>query len=215
MLNSIMSDSLYERRKIYDKGKLLEKDAPKEPIELFKSWFEFAHEEEHLEANAMTLATVDRNQQPSTRIVLLRAFDEQGFVFFTNYNSKKGKDLADNPKACLSFYWPKVERQVRIQGVVEKVSEEESNTYFNSRPEGSRAASIASNQSQAINSREELESSLEEVLKNGNLSRPKHWGGYRLVASNFEFWQGREFRLHDRLKYERVDDQWKLSRLSP
>ena len=166
----------------------------------------------------MTLATADKDGKPCARIVLLKSFDEGGFVFFTNYNSRKGSELADNARACLLFYWAPLWRQVRIEGMVEKVSETESEEYFHSRPLGSKIGAWASNQSQPITSRTELDERFEQFSgKFGdNVPRPPHWGGYRLKPKVIEFWQGRENRLHDRLVYMRqTDGSWQIERLAP
>lgn len=166
----------------------------------------------------MTLATATKDGQPSARIVLLKSFDERGFVFFTNYHSRKGKDLAENPSACLLFYWPQVWRQVRIDGAVEKVSEKESADYFQTRPLGSRLGAWASNQSEVIENRDVLEENYAELEKRfgEDVPCPPHWGGYRLRPIEIEFWQGRENRLHDRLRYRlRRDGTWLIERLAP
>ena len=166
----------------------------------------------------MTLATADKDGRPSARIVLLKSFDEQGFVFYTNYDSRKGQELAENPRACLLFYWSPLWRQVRIEGTVEKVSEAESEEYFHSRPLGSKLGAWASDQSQPVESREQLEKQFEESnLKFAdNVPRPPRWGGYRLRPDVIEFWQGRENRLHDRLRYTvQKDDGWLIERLAP
>ena len=166
----------------------------------------------------MTLATADKDGQPSARIVLMKSFDEHGFVFYTNYSSRKSRELAGNPKACLMFYWSPLWRQVRIEGKVERVSEAESDEYFHSRPLGSKLGAWASDQSQPVENREQLEKRFEEfALKFAdNVPRPPHWGGYRVKPDTIEFWQGRENRLHDRLRYTRPDDgSWLIERLAP
>lgn len=166
----------------------------------------------------MTLATTSGEGRPCARIVLLKSFDDQGFVFYTNYNSRKGKELAENPRACLLFYWSPLWRQVRIEGVVEKVSEAESDEYFHSRPLGSKLGAWASDQSQPVQNRAELEECFDEFsAKFGDsVPRPPHWGGYRVKPQVIEFWQGRENRLHDRLRYTRQsDDSWIIERLAP
>lgn len=166
----------------------------------------------------MTLATAGKDGQPRARIVLLKSFDESGFVFFTNYHSRKGNELADNARACLLFYWAPVWRQVRIEGTVEKVSEAESDEYFHSRPLGSKLGAWASNQSEAVTSRKELDERFEEfsLRFSDNVPRPPHWGGYRVKPAVIEFWQGRENRLHDRLVYtRRSDGGWHIERLAP
>ena len=165
----------------------------------------------------MTLATTTKDAQPSARVVLLKSFDDSGFVFYTNYLSRKAKELNENPQACLLFYWPQVWRQVRIEGTVEKVSAEESEKYFQRRPLGSKLGAWASNQSDVIDSRETLEERFVELQKRfgENVPRPTHWGGYRLKPNAIEFWQGRENRLHDRLRYRLQDGVWLIERLGP
>jgi pyridoxamine 5'-phosphate oxidase len=170
------------------------------------------------DATSMTLATADENGQPCARIVLLKSFDEGGFVFFTNYNSRKGRELNNNAHACLLFYWAPLWRQVRVEGAVEKVSEAESEEYFHSRPLGSKIGAWASNQSQPVTSRNELDERFEEFSMkfDDNVPRPPHWGGYRVKPHVIEFWQGRENRLHDRLVYTRQSDgNWQIERLAP
>jgi pyridoxamine 5'-phosphate oxidase len=190
------------------------------PIRQFALWFKEASASgmSEQDATSMTLATADRDGQPCARIVLLKSFDESGFVFFTNYNSRKGSELADNARACLLFYWAPLWRQVRIEGRVEKVSEAESEEYFHSRPLGSKIGAWASNQSQRVTSRNELDERFEEFsLKFAdNVPRPAHWGGYRVHPQVIEFWQGRENRLHDRLVYTRQNaGNWRIERLAP
>lgn len=190
------------------------------PIRQFVLWFREAGASGISEQDtiSMTLATADKDGKPCARIVLLKSFDEGGFVFFTNYNSRKGTELADNARACLLFYWAPLWRQVRIEGMVEKVSETESEEYFHSRPLGSKIGAWASNQSQPITSRSELDERFEQFSgKFGdNVPRPPHWGGYRLKPNVIEFWQGRENRLHDRLVYMRqTDGSWQIERLAP
>jgi pyridoxamine 5'-phosphate oxidase len=166
----------------------------------------------------MTLATAAKDGQPSARVVLLKSFDEHGFVFYTNYQSRKGQDLAENPRASLLFYWSQLWRQVRIDGVVEKISAAESETYFQSRPLGSKLGAWASNQSEVVADRETLEARFAELEKRfgGQVPRPEHWGGYRLRPNSIEFWQGRDNRLHDRLRYRLQDDGgWVIQRLGP
>jgi len=190
------------------------------PIRQFAIWFQEASASglSEQDATSMTLATSGKDGQPSARIVLLKSFDESGFVFFTNYHSRKGNDLADNARACLLFYWAPLWRQVRIDGAVEKVSEAESDEYFHSRPLGSKIGAWASNQSEPVMSRNELDERFKEFsLKfSHDVPRPPHWGGYRVKPDVIEFWQGRENRLHDRLVYtlER-DGSWQIERLAP
>jgi pyridoxamine 5'-phosphate oxidase len=169
------------------------------------------------DATSMTLATATTDGRPSARIVLLKSFDDQGFVFFTNYESQKGKELNENPRASLLFYWSGLWRQVRIEGEVEKISAAESEEYFQSRPLGSRLGAWASNQSEVIDHRETLEARFAELHKRfgEDIPRPEHWGGYRLKPNSIEFWQGRDNRLHDRLRYRQEDDGWVIERLGP
>jgi len=190
------------------------------PIRQFEIWFKEASASglSEQDATSMTLATSGKDGQPSARIVLLKSFDESGFVFFTNYHSRKGNDLADNARACLLFYWAPLWRQVRIEGAVEKVSEAESDEYFHSRPLGSKIGAWASNQSEPVTSRNELDERFEEFSLKfvDNVPRPSHWGGYRVKPDVIEFWQGRENRLHDRLMYQRHSDgSWQIERLAP
>ncbi len=202
----------------YNKGTLLESDASDDPIEQFARWFDAAQSAEVPEANAMTLATATADAIPSARIVLLKGFDRRGFCFFTNYDSRKGEDLAHNPRAALVFYWQPLERQVRIEGRVEKVSSEESERYFHSRPHGAQLGAWASGQSQVIASREDLARQIDDVERRFEgqiIPLPAHWGGFRVLPSVVEFWQGRADRLHDRLRYGRYESGWLRERLSP
>src|ERR1041384_7371594 len=190
------------------------------PIRQFERWFRElrAAGVNEQDARSMTLATARKDGQPSARIVLLKSFDDNGFVFFTNYQSRKGSELADNARACLLFYWAPLWRQVRIEGTVEKVSAAESDEYFHSRPLGSKIGAWASNQSQAVGSRNDLDDRFEEFsLKfSDNVPRPPHWGGYRVKPTVIEFWQGRENRLHDRLVYTQQNEgNWRIERLAP
>lgn len=214
-----MSSTIADIRKDYKLRSLLEKDVEANAIRQFDKWWQEAIHSEIDEVNAMTLATASADGIPAARIVLLKGYDERGFVFFTNYDSFKGLQLAENPRACLVFFWKELERQVRITGLVEKVSAEESDTYFNSRPEGSRIGAWASPQSQVIESREWLEEREKTLVKDFTgkpLIRPAHWGGYRVKPINIEFWQGRPSRLHDRIQYAlQSDNSWKIERLAP
>jgi pyridoxamine 5'-phosphate oxidase len=214
-----MNKAIADLRKEYSSETLLEKDVASEPIQQFQKWWDQAIETEILEANAMTLATASADGLPSARVVLIKDFDERGFVFYTNYKSYKAEQLEENPKACLVFYWKELERQVRIIGLVEKVSETESDQYFHSRPIGSRIGAWASPQSKVIENREWLESEFEkrkEEFRDEQVSRPPHWGGYRVKPVIIEFWQGRYSRLHDRIQYSLEENgTWKIERLAP
>ena len=206
-------------RKDYVKGELRMVDTQADPIVQFEQWFREAIEAEDIEANVMSLAT-SHEGQPSVRIVLLKGFDEKGFVFYTNYLSQKGKELTANPKAGLNFFWPNLERQVRIEGTVEKVSDQESDEYFGSRDRGSRIGAWASPQSQALPDRKALEARIGEVQATyegqTDIPRPPHWGGFRVQPHRIEFWQGRASRLHDRIAYLRQEDgSWQKERLAP
>ena len=188
------------------------------PISFFRKWFEEAEAAAITEVNAMTLATADANGQPHARIVLLKNLDDTGFIFYTNYESEKGRQLAVQPNAALVFFWKELERQVRIEGPIERVSAEESDAYFNSRPAGSRIGAWASPQSKKIEAREELEvraARFAEKYRNTEIPRPEHWGGYRIVPEKIEFWQGRSNRLHDRIVFEKDGQGWQKYRLAP
>ena len=209
--------SLADMRKNYQQAELLESNAAKHPSQQFTTWLNQALEAEIPEANAMTLATVSSNLRPSTRVVLIKGYDEQGIVWFTNYDSRKGRELAGNPFAALQFHWVELERVVRIEGRVEKISEAESDTYYHSRPLASRIGAWASPQSQSIASREWLQQELKTFADKFQQEppRPPHWGGYRLVPDTWEFWQGGGARLHDRLQYSLTNGQWLMQRLAP
>lgn len=209
--------TLADLRKDYARGSLDETSADPDPIRQFHLWFQQALDAQLPEPNTMTVATVDANGQPSARIVLIKEVDERGFVFYTNYESRKGRNLAVNPKASLLFYWIELERQVRVEGIVEKTSGEQSDAYFHSRPLGSRIGAWASEQSREIASRAQLEAREQSVVERfgAHPPRPPHWGGYRLAPNSIEFWQGRPSRLHDRLLYTREDGGWRISRLAP
>jgi pyridoxamine 5'-phosphate oxidase len=210
-------DSIAQLRKNYTFGQLSETDVPGNPLPLFKLWFDQAVRAECPEPNSMTLATADKAGNPSARIVLLKGADENGFSFFTNYESQKGQDLAVRPQAALLFHWHELERQIRIQGVVERVSAAESDEYFHSRPFASRIGAWASPQSSAIPNREFLEEAEKrfKVELGDTPPRPVHWGGYRLRPTEMEFWQGRPSRLHDRIHYKLDGSTWKVNRLAP
>jgi pyridoxamine 5'-phosphate oxidase len=205
-------------RRDYTREALVEAKAHSDPFVQFQHWFDAAVQAELPEPNAMTLATVDPQGHPSARIVLLKDFDDRGFVLFTNYNSHKGQELSQNPQAALVFLWAELERQVRIQGSVEKISPEESDGYFYSRPHNSRLGAWASNQSEVIPNREVLDRQLEALkieYEGKEVPRPPHWGGFRIKPHTIEFWQGRTSRLHDRLRYRLLDGVWTIDRLSP
>ncbi|MBN3810212.1 pyridoxamine 5'-phosphate oxidase [Paraburkholderia sp. Ac-20347] len=211
--------SLADLRKNYSLGSLDAADVDPDPIRQFQTWFAQALDAKLPEPNAMTVATVDAQGRPAARILLIKGVDERGFVFFTNYESRKGRELGANPHAALLFHWVELERQVRIEGTVEKTSEAESEAYFQSRPLGSRIGAWASAQSAVIENREQLEAREREISAQygENPPRPPHWGGYRVVPTAIEFWQGRPSRLHDRIRYvrEHAADAWRIERLAP
>jgi len=212
-----MSKDLSSYRKEYLKGILVEEDLPENPIKLFSDWFNNADSKSNeIEPNAMSLSAIDLNGVPITRVVLLKKFSNDGFVFCTNYSSTKGKSITKNPNVCMSFFWSSLEQQVIINGKASKVSEADSDNYFNSRPIGSRLGAIISNQSEIIPSREYLENKLKKNnLENNSVKRPKNWGGYIVDPTSIEFWQGRENRLHDRILYKKENNIWNYVRLSP
>jgi pyridoxamine 5'-phosphate oxidase len=199
------------------KGSLSEEDVKLNPIDQFKIWFDQAQHAELPEPNAMTIASVDANGKPSARTVLIKEVTSAGFVFFTNYESRKGQALISNPHAALLFFWPELERQIRVEGSVEKLSDQESDDYFHSRPLDSRIGAWASPQSQVISGRTQLvKNAAEYALKFAlNPPRPPHWGGFRVKPEVLEFWQGRPSRLHDRIQYVLQNGQWKIQRLAP
>ena len=207
-------------RKSYEKNELLEDKVSQNPMELFKNWFAeveaFGGVEE---VNAMSVSTLGLDGFPRNRVVLLKQIQDNGFIFFTNYESEKGKAIMSNPKVCLSFFWPNLERQIIIKGMAEKVSETVSDTYFLSRPTGSQLGAMASAQSQIVSSRLFLENTLkdlESTFKDKKIPRPANWGGILVNPTEFEFWQGRPNRLHDRLRFSRIDGvSWKIDRLAP
>ena len=204
-------------RQEYMRAGLHEKDLVADPLAQFGNWFEEALRSGVALPNAMTLATATKRGRPSARAVLLKGFDERGFVFYTHYGSRKGRELEENPQAMLLFCWEELERQVGIEGRASRVSAAESDDYFASRPLGSRLSAIVSPQSERVTSREALEILLEQAAKRWREAppRPEHWGGYRLAPERFEFWQGRKDRLHDRLCYSRAGGGWKIERLAP
>jgi pyridoxamine 5'-phosphate oxidase len=208
---------LADLRKSYMKGSLSEEDVQANPVEQFNIWFDQARHAELPEPNAMTLASVDENGKPSARVVLIKEVTQEGFVFFTNYDSRKGQALLTNPHAALLFFWPELERQIRIEGSVEKISDKESDDYFDSRPLDSRIGAWASPQSKVISGRGVLiANAAEYALKFAlNPPRPPHWGGFRVKPDAAEFWQGRPSRLHDRIRYTLEQNAWKIERLAP
>lgn len=225
-----MSNEIADIRKDYKLASLEEADVAANPIDQFTRWWNEAVASQIDEVNAMTLATANAAGVPTARIVLLKGYNPNGFIFFTNYESDKGKNLAQNPKAALVFFWKELERQIRIEGTVEKVSAEESDRYFNSRPASSRIGAWASPQSAVIENRLVIEQNVERyssIFANDSIERPDHWGGYIVKPTSIEFWQGRSSRLHDRIRYvlensaynaatdTRTDLNWKIERLAP
>ena len=205
-------------RKEYERGALEEASSSPDPFAQFKHWLDAALSSGQEEPNACALATTGTDGQPSVRMVLLKSFSEAGFSFFTNYLSHKGRQLSSNPQAALLCYWPSLERQIRIEGTCEKVSAADTETYFYSRPKGAQIGAAVSLQSEVVASRgiiDEAYRKLESDVGDGDVIRPEHWGGYRLAPKTFEFWQGRESRLHDRLRYEKHTSEWRISRLWP
>ena len=209
--------ALSDIRKSYEVGALNEAEIAADPVEQFQKWLDEALDADIMEATAMTLATADAAGRPSTRTVLLKDVGKNGFVFYSNYESRKGKELAANPHAALNFYWDVLERQVRIEGQVSKLSREASESYFHSRPRGSQLGALASNQSEVIENREVLEERVQTLDKKypDEIPLPDDWGGYALTPEVVEFWQGRPNRVHDRLRYVRKGEGWGLKRLSP
>ena len=214
-----MKHKIADLRESYQTAGLDEKTIDKNPFDLFESWFNNAVKQNILEPNAMTLATANKNGNPSARIVLLKSFDKNCFVFFKNYHSIKGNQLEKNPNSALVFWWGSLTRQIRIEGTVDKISKKESDAYFNSRPRGNQIGAIVSDQSKIIPSYSYLENQFDKIsekYKDRKVKRPDYWGGYRVKPTIIEFWQGRENRLHDRLRFTKgKSDNWKLERLSP
>ena len=215
-----MKQNLHDYRKSYEKAALVRKNLDENPLQQFRKWFHEVDETDGVdEANAMSISSIGADGFPKTRVVLLKSYDENGFVFYTNYESEKGKAIIANPKVCLSFFWPSLERQVIIKGKAEKVPDNVSDNYFSSRPLGSQLGAMASDQSRVIEDREVLENklkSLEEKYKNQEPERPKNWGGFLVKPESIEFWQGRPNRLHDRFLFTLTSDfDWKIERLAP
>lgn len=215
----LINSKIISLRKEYSSAYLNEQDINHDPFKQFELWMHQAVEAQILEPHAMNVCTVSAEGKPSSRIVLLRGFDHKGFVFYTNYNSHKGNDLEKNNHVCLNFFWSELERQVRIEGIISKVDEQTSIDYFNSRPRESRIGAWASEQSTIIESRKVVEDAFafytNKFKDTPIIPKPPHWGGYLVKPSNIEFWQGRPSRLHDRLKFTRNNNDWKIERLSP
>ncbi|NPA08816.1 MAG: pyridoxamine 5'-phosphate oxidase [Chlorobi bacterium] len=213
-------ENLHDKRKVYEKSQLIESEIKQNPIEQFRDWFMEASENPNIsEANAMALSTLENDGCPRTRMVLLKAYTYEGFIFYTNYDSRKGKSIEKTHKACLHFFWPNLERQIIIKAEMERIAENLSDGYFHSRPKGSQLGAVVSPQSKEIPNREFLEDKLqqlEEKYADTEIPRPENWGGYIAKPYEIEFWQGRPNRLHDRIVYELVDGlDWKIARLAP
>ncbi|MGJ8550068.1 pyridoxamine 5'-phosphate oxidase [Winogradskyella wichelsiae] len=215
-----MNTDLGNYRKSYEKQELLEENISDNPMELFQKWFyEVDKNFDVEEANAMTVSTIGLDGFPKSRVVLLKKYTYEGFIFYTNYNSEKGKAIIENPNVCLSFFWPSAERQIIIKGKAEKISENLSDGYFESRPRGSQIGALVSNQSDVIENRAELEDKLKQLVEQfegQEIERPKHWGGFIIKPVEIEFWQGRPNRLHDRIRFKLQEDfNWEIDRLAP
>ena len=214
-----MKKDLGHLRRVYEKGSLDISSVGTDPLMFFKTWFDNAQSNKNIdEPNAFSLSTIDKDNYPKSRIVLLKSFDSNGFVFYTNYNSSKGIDILNNPKVCISFFWPFFERQIIIKGTASKLKNKISDKYFNSRPIGSRLGAMVSNQSQVITNRKILDEKLEHlknIYKTTQPQRPDYWGGYLISPISYEFWQGRPNRLHDRIIFNKLNNEWSINRLSP
>jgi len=215
-----MSKDLSGYRKSYEKQELLESNCPENPMELFQKWFLNADSSEMVgETNALTISTIGKDGFPKSRVILLKKYTWEGFIFYTNYNSEKGKAILDNNHVCLSFFWPALEQQIIIKGEAEKLAENLSDGYFESRPDGSKLGAWASNQSSVVNSRQELDDNLktyQQQFDGKEIPRPAHWGGFLVKPISIEFWQGRPNRMHDRILYTLLEDfSWKIERLAP
>ena len=213
-------ENLHHKRQVYEHSELLDNQVKENPMEQFRDWFLDADKHPNIaEANAMSISTIEDDDCPRTRIVLLKSYTWEGFIFYTNYQSKKGNAIEKNPKACLHFFWPALERQVMIKAELEHVSEQMSDDYFASRPRGSQLGAVVSPQSEIVPNREVLQEKLvrlEQDMKGKEILRPQHWGGYLARPYEMEFWQGRPNRLHDRIVYQLQEDyNWKISRLAP
>ncbi|MFI5149745.1 MAG: pyridoxamine 5'-phosphate oxidase [Bacteroidia bacterium] len=208
---------IFKIRTDFGKHELDEKEVDSNPIKQFELWFKQALEAQVYDPHVMMVTTVGKDHKPSTRVMLLRNFEEKGFVFYTNYNSHKGTQARENPNACLTFFWPELERQVRVEGILEKQTEQESDLYFASRPRASKIGAWVSPQSHVISSRNELDAKFEDLEKKygEDVPRPPHWGGFVLHPSQIEFWQGRPGRLHDRIRYSKTEGNWIIERIAP
>ena len=210
--------SISDERRQYTHGALDPNQLDSDPLTQFRRWLDDAIEAKLVDATSMTLATATLDGRPSARVVLLKGMDENGFVFYTDYESRKGQELSANPYAAMVFYWSKFDRQVRVEGRVEKIARDQSRVYFHSRPRDSQLAALASHQSTVIKNRVELETRMDTMalqFKGNQVPRPEHWGGYSLIPQTIEFWQGRSNRLHDRLLFTRHNEDWQIDRLSP